>query len=92
MKKITKPISLIVSSQMHEMAGRDRLLLTLFEALGDKKAIPSGRHDAIARDLLHAIAHDAPMAEVYKALAAVTAIKSEDDVKEALQAVKDASA
>lgn len=95
MKTITTPANVLVGEHMRQMARKIEMFQPLITAL--KKA-SDGRgptiqdmENTIARDLLCTIADNAPMKEVYAALAAVCAIKSSGDVKDALQAVRDQS-
>lgn len=98
---ITKPINLIVANKMHEVVEQiavvDRAMQSM-KSLANKAGIQSPPVSAvsaedhasdIARSLLCAIAHSADMAKVYSALAAVGAPKTEADIKDGLQAVRD---
>lgn len=97
---MSKPIDLIVANIMHDafdliqaaMAARDQALDLVkkhgLDPAQFKLDMPNTA-EQIARKLLCEIAHEAPVSDVYTALASVKAPSSADLISEGLQAIKD---
>ncbi len=93
---MTKPVDLIVANVMHESVGKLAGVERLYHSLTGNKMSRSESDDAadvvtslIARDLLKRLADEAPLIDVFAALAAVKAPSSKSDIKEGMQAVRD---
>jgi hypothetical protein len=100
-----KPVDIVVATLVHELVaiidGNNKITNDLIELLGSitgkkpdrpRVELQPDMLNQVARRMLCTLAHETTMPVVFAALKAATAPSSVDDIKEAIQAVRDRQA